>query len=204
MKERTCFLVVMVCVCIFDITVGAVISGSVVSANNESTVTRGAVSLVRTDGDEILMKSSRIGPEGEYVISDVAPGAYQVLARADGYDIAAEDITITNVEDIVNIDFHLVELAILEGTVTYDDGEPASNVSLFLAYPSAVLRGHVIDFKTERNNVTDNEGGFRLGVRPNIPVILRVVEKSGRSYEIPTPELNSGERVSGWHIILDR
>lgn len=109
-----------------------------------------------------LMEGDYIDAEddGNYIIKNLQPGKYRVLAKADGciYEIK-EDIEVKEGETTENVDFVLEPGVILAGHVFNDKKEPV---------PDALVMFMGIDFKKPQAAMdkTDESGFFKVDSLP--------------------------------------
>jgi len=110
--------------------------------------------------------------QGNYVLSKVPPGNYQVVPVAPAYVYVDEqnqtkNLFITKDETIENIDFALIHGGVITGKVTDSDGHPLVEEGVTLypvqANPAQMRRSYFMRPET----VTDDRGIYRIfGVRP--------------------------------------
>ncbi|HUW44673.1 MAG TPA: carboxypeptidase regulatory-like domain-containing protein, partial [Dehalococcoidia bacterium] len=108
-----------------EIVVPGTITGSVTDAEDGSPVAGAVV----TDGTRTVLTDAA----GQYTISDVPPGTYQVVAGKEGYESLSLTVTVLE-ETTAVVDFSLSQIIVLgsiTGTVTdTEDGSPVAGATV--------------------------------------------------------------------------
>lgn len=110
--------------------------------------------------------------EGNYRLTNVSPGNYQVAAVAPAFIVGEEQgrgktLIITKDETIENIDFTLIRGGVITGKVTDSDGRPVveEGVELYPVQGNAVQMNQRVFMELDTR--TDDRGIYRIyGVRP--------------------------------------
>ena len=195
------------------------VSGQVISSQG-TPVTNGAVTLIpagATGGPGLgIMQGGggRIDPTGAFRITNVAPGRYQVQARAGGreFELARMDLAVGG-EDVEGLTLVTSPGAVVNGNVVTDTGEPfdfrpqqlqvaARSVSVDSGGGPPTPPGRVgDDWSFQLRNVTD-----AVLVRTNVPQgwTLKSVSLNGQDITDVPMEFPSGQTVTGLQVVLTK
>lgn len=108
--------------------------------------------------------------EGNYRVTDVPAGTYQVAPVAPGYvvsdvnNIRVQTVALTEGESVEGIDFALIRGGVITGKVTDAEGRPVieQGVSLLQADPPPNQRGPVYQVYPVASFQTDDRGIYRM------------------------------------------
>lgn len=138
--------------------------------------------------------------KGNFVIRDILPGGYTLLATRDGYLGSSTClrgalrmpavIAIGSGQRITNVTFRLRPWAVVAGRIKFDDGEPAVGVRVdaYREHRSKGRRGYTVMAAVR----TNDRGEYRMyGLQPGAYVFAAVYEKAA-----PVPGYHEQARVN--------
>ena len=120
------------------------------------------------DGQQNLRYRSTTDQDGNYRITNVAPGTYQVMPAASAFVIAGQNnpegisLIITGGETIEGIDFALNRGGVITGRVTNSEGRPLIEEQIQLLPAEANNQRGPLYFVAARNIQTDDRGIYRI------------------------------------------
>ena len=162
------------------------IEGQVVSDFDERPLRRAQIVMRPMDAG-----LTTIGVEGDdkggFVVRNITPGRYTLLAKRDGYLASATClrgalrmppvVAISSGQQIANLTFRLRPWAVLAGRIKFDDGEPAVNVRVD-TYREYRARGRH-GYNPVMSVTTNDRGEFRMhGLQPGAYIVAAVYEKA--------------------------
>ncbi|HVF60348.1 MAG TPA: carboxypeptidase regulatory-like domain-containing protein [Thermoanaerobaculia bacterium] len=112
---------------------------------------------------------SRVGPDGRYRISDLAPGDWQVVAATHDGRQASGEVTLEPGQAEAFLDLELETRPVLAGRVTFD-GRPVAGADVRLHGPSAPAAR------------TAQDGSFRVVVTPGRYTLILLEPRQGLGY----------------------
>lgn len=196
-----------------------VVSGRVVAAHTNAPITTFKVSFFKTEEELDYLRSSRgkdweelfesfRDPQGRFEIRPRDTGDMFAVAKADGYELGVQPISLDNRPRLDNVIIRLRPASQLRGTVSNAKGEPVSGAALFtgsvnqrlLDEPAAVL--------------TNAEGRFSMAFAP---AGLQVISAYHADYALGSVEVDeatnytqpvaivlaAGGTVEGWVDLPD-
>lgn len=144
--------------------------------------------------------------DGAFLIHDITPGRYSLLAERDGYlsnSICLHGalrmppvLNIASNQHLAGITFRLRPWAVLAGQVSYEDADPGVNVRV-IAYREYHRRGRH-GYEVASSTLTDDRGEYRMhGLQPGSYFIAATSEKSApeRGYQEQPPVDSKGREL---------
>ncbi len=144
--------------------------------------------------------------DGTFLLHDVTPGRYTLLAERDGYlsnSICLHGalrmppvIAIASNQHLTGITFRLRPWATLAGQISFEDADPGVNVRV-IAYREYHRRGRH-GYEAASSTLTDDRGEYRMyGLQPGVYFIAATSEKSApeRGYHEQAPVDSKGHEL---------
>ena len=152
----------------------AQIEGHVLSAPGALPLRRARIAL-RPHEARLSALVVETGEKGDFVLRDIVPGRYSLIASRDGYLDSATftlgalrapaSFYIASGDRISDVEFLLRPWAVLSGRIRLGDGEPARGTRVDL-YREYYARGRH-SFSVAASAITDDRGEYRLyGLQP--------------------------------------
>jgi hypothetical protein len=163
------------------------ISGHIYRADTGAPLTKTQVALLPVTGSSINITGERrftlTNADGAYSFALVAPGAYTIAAKHDGFigryfdNVASpEDAQILTVgvdETLSKIDINMITAGVISGTVLDEDNQPLTSVQVEAVRVRYLRGGRRIE-APRMIGMTDDLGNFRLFRLPPGNYLVRV------------------------------
>jgi hypothetical protein len=187
----------------------AQISGRVTRTDVGQPIANAAVKLSSSGG--VLLRTAWTDGAGEYSLSRVIPGTYQLSVSADGYARAPGSDDRITVADGARLkrELRLTPLTSIEGRVLDEFGEPAPGVFLRVSPQTAVVSPMESRPASTMTGLTDDRGWFRVSGLPggnyNLIALPEPFARSGpATFPITSVPLQlvAGNDVHGVSLVL--
>jgi hypothetical protein len=116
----------------------------------------------------VIFKHARADEAGQFTLSDLPSGAFDLSTKHDGYAVEHAMLTLSEQES-QTVEFHLVKSKLLRGFITDVHQQPLAGVRIKTHYAVANVGKHTFtnSYQWETGDArTDEEGHFELDVHP--------------------------------------
>lgn len=174
-----CFLFILVAnVCaraqtVSDKSANSTISGRVTLKGNGVSGIVVGLALIENYGTQSTRNTATTGEDGNYRLTNIPPGNYEVVVSAPAYISTRSSLIISKGETVESIDFALVRGGAITGKITDTDGHPLIEVDVFIS--PLEIRGA----RTPAGFRTDDRGIYRVfGLKPGKYIVFAGLEEN--------------------------